>query len=84
MIPDDPAGEARETLKAANVEIAKASRVLRMAKLPCPHCGCWHSRVTNSRPGVHGGGVWRRRQCVSCRKRFTTEEVIIGKYRQSA
>jgi transcriptional regulator NrdR family protein len=39
----------------------------------CPACGA-DSRVVDSRP--KGPTVWRRRECVMCRRRFTTREVI--------
>jgi transcriptional repressor NrdR len=47
-------------------------------KLECPHCGCLVSLVTNSRPSKRKDGIWRRRQCVRCSGRFSTEETIRG------
>jgi transcriptional repressor NrdR len=38
----------------------------------CPYCGYHDSRVIDSRDA--GDGVRRRRQCLSCRGRFTTYE----------
>ena len=40
----------------------------------CPFCGHPHSRVTDSR--VVESGVRRRRECQSCRLRFTTYERV--------
>jgi transcriptional regulator NrdR family protein len=45
------------------------------AKIPCPHCSSGYSRVTDSRP-LENGGVYRRRQCLACSRRFSTAEQI--------
>jgi hypothetical protein len=45
-------------------------------KVPCPHCGCSASVVTNSRPVLSRNGVKRRRQCDECGQRYTTIETI--------
>lgn len=45
-------------------------------KLTCPTCGDARSRVTDSRPTVRLDGIFRRRECVACGKRFTTEEKV--------
>jgi transcriptional repressor NrdR len=40
----------------------------------CPHCG-WHdSKVLDSRATDEGEAIRRRRECLSCRRRFTTFE----------
>ncbi len=41
---------------------------------PCPECGHGRSKVRDSRPTR--AGHTRRRECTSCRHRFTTWEVI--------
>jgi transcriptional repressor NrdR len=56
----------------------------RIAKLACPYCEHPRSKVTNSRPATRRDGVWRRRECLSCGKRFTTEETIRGVYRAAS
>ena len=38
----------------------------------CPYCRATASRVVESRVAGGGGAVRRRRECGSCRKRFTT------------
>ncbi len=38
----------------------------------CPYCGCYDSRVMDSREV--NDGIRRRRQCLSCGSRFTTYE----------
>lgn len=48
-------------------------------KLYCPWCQHLYSKVVDSRP-AKVEGVWRRRECLRCRKRFTTEEIVMGKY----
>ena len=42
----------------------------------CPYCGARHSRVVESRTADDGLAVRRRRECGSCRKRFTTYERV--------
>jgi len=41
----------------------------------CPFCGADDTKVIDSRLVAEGGQVRRRRECVSCRERFTTFEV---------
>lgn len=40
----------------------------------CPHCGTTNTQVNNSRETKGGGAVWRRRQCMACKKIFSTYE----------
>lgn len=40
----------------------------------CPFCGHEETKVIDSRLAADGGQVRRRRQCLSCRERFTTFE----------
>ena len=42
----------------------------------CIYCSR-ETLVTNSRPKIHPLAVWRRRQCLSCRKHFTTNELPV-------
>ncbi|WP_073089317.1 transcriptional regulator NrdR [Thermosyntropha lipolytica] len=42
----------------------------------CPYCGEYESRVVDSRSSDDGTCIRRRRECNSCRKRFTTYERI--------
>lgn len=42
----------------------------------CPFCGYNTDRVIDSREGKEGDVVRRRRQCLSCERRFTTYERI--------
>ena len=44
--------------------------------MKCPFCGYLDSKVVNSRPAEDGASIRRRRECLSCRKRFTTFEVM--------
>ncbi|MDP2955312.1 MAG: transcriptional regulator NrdR [Longimicrobiales bacterium] len=41
----------------------------------CPYCAFEDSKVTDSRP-ASGGGIRRRRECLSCGRRFTTVERV--------
>ena len=43
--------------------------------MKCPACGYFDSKVVDSRP-TPDGSIRRRRECLTCKKRFTTYEVI--------
>ena len=42
----------------------------------CPFCANVESKVIDSRPADEGASIRRRRECLSCRKRFTTYETV--------
>ncbi|MBR6633575.1 MAG: transcriptional repressor NrdR [Clostridia bacterium] len=42
--------------------------------MKCPACGFSESKVLDSRPTDEGEAIRRRRECLSCSKRFTTYE----------
>ena len=42
----------------------------------CPFCNYSESKVIDSRPTDEGERIRRRRECLSCGKRFTTYEII--------
>ena len=44
--------------------------------MKCPFCGYLESKVVDSRPTEDGASIRRRRECLSCHKRFTTFEVM--------
>ena len=44
--------------------------------MKCPYCGFDESKVIDSRPTDEGSRIRRRRECLSCQKRFTTYEII--------
>lgn len=44
--------------------------------MKCPFCGHLDSKVVDSRPAEDGTSIRRRRECLSCHKRFTTFEVM--------
>ena len=44
--------------------------------MKCPVCGFAESKVLDSRPTEEGGAIRRRRECLSCQKRFTTYERV--------
>ena len=44
--------------------------------MKCPVCGFADSKVIDSRPASEGNSIRRRRECLSCQKRFTTFEMI--------
>ena len=44
--------------------------------MQCPFCGFSESKVIDSRPSDEGVSIRRRRECLSCRKRFTTYEIV--------
>jgi len=41
----------------------------------CPFCGAGETKVIDSRLVAEGDQVRRRRECLSCRERFTTYEI---------
>lgn len=44
--------------------------------MKCPYCGEIDSKVIDSRPTEDGEKIRRRRECLSCKKRFTTYEIV--------
>lgn len=44
--------------------------------MKCPFCGFSESKVVDSRPTDDGETIRRRRECLSCQKRFTTYENV--------
>ncbi len=44
--------------------------------MKCPFCGHLESKVVDSRPAEEGASIRRRRECLDCRKRFTTYETV--------
>lgn len=46
--------------------------------MKCPFCGKTNSEVLESRIIEEGSGVRRRRECLDCKKRFTTIEKVKG------
>lgn len=44
--------------------------------MKCPFCSYTESKVIDSRPTDEGEKIRRRRECISCGKRFTTYEII--------
>lgn len=44
--------------------------------MKCPFCGNTDSKVVDSRPTEEGTIIRRRRECPSCKKRFTTYERV--------
>ena len=44
--------------------------------MKCPYCGMRESKVIDSRPTDECDSIRRRRECLSCGKRFTTYESV--------
>ena len=44
--------------------------------MKCPYCGFNESKVIDSRPTEDDEKIRRRRDCLSCGKRFTTYEIV--------
>jgi transcriptional repressor NrdR len=42
----------------------------------CPYCGKDHDRVSDSRASDDGFTIRRRRECLHCKRRFTTHERV--------
>ena len=44
--------------------------------MKCPYCAHPESKGVDSRPSDEGASIRRRRECLSCHKRFTTYETM--------
>ncbi|MBR4308943.1 MAG: transcriptional regulator NrdR [Oscillospiraceae bacterium] len=44
--------------------------------MKCPYCSYQESKVVDSRHSEDGNSIRRRRECLSCQKRFTTYETV--------
>ena len=44
--------------------------------MKCPYCGYNESKVIDSRPAEENNSIRRRRECLSCARRFTTYETV--------
>lgn len=44
--------------------------------MKCMYCGCFDSKVIDSRAADDGTIIRRRRECTNCGKRFTTYETV--------
>lgn len=44
--------------------------------MKCPFCAYPESKVVDSRPSDEGNSIRRRRECLSCCRRFTTYETV--------
>ena len=44
--------------------------------MKCPICGYTESKVIDSRPTEESASIRRRRECLSCKGRFTTYEIV--------
>ncbi len=44
--------------------------------MKCPFCSYVDSKVVDSRPADEGNSIRRRRECLSCGRRFTTYETM--------
>jgi transcriptional repressor NrdR len=44
--------------------------------MKCPYCGYSESKVIDSRPAEEGASIRRRRECLTCQRRFTTYEIM--------
>ncbi|MEG1608619.1 MAG: transcriptional regulator NrdR [Clostridia bacterium] len=44
--------------------------------MKCMFCGCKESKVIDSRQNDEGTTIRRRRECISCGRRFTTYETV--------
>ncbi len=42
----------------------------------CPYCGFAEDKVVDSRSAREGGTIRRRRECLKCKRRFTTYERV--------
>ncbi len=61
----------RRDFAASDKEIGRGFKPMR-----CPYCNHEESKVIDSRESKNGMTIRRRRECLSCEKRFTTYEKI--------
>lgn len=45
--------------------------------MKCPYCNCSEIKVIDSRESKDGSSIKRRRECLSCQKRFSTIEKLL-------
>ena len=45
--------------------------------MKCPYCAYQESKVVDSRHSDDGTSIRRRRECLSCNRRFTTYETVV-------
>jgi transcriptional repressor NrdR len=65
----------RSAIRAKVVENdAAVGEMLFEATMTCPFCGFREDKVIDSRESKEGESIRRRRQCLSCDRRFTTYE----------
>jgi transcriptional repressor NrdR len=57
-------------------DAAARSPTDRTPSMRCPFCRADNDRVIDSRAGDDGASIRRRRECVGCRRRFTTYERV--------
>ena len=50
--------------------------MLRRCKMRCIYCGSLESKVVDSRVSDDGNSIRRRRECITCAKRYTTYEKV--------
>ena len=56
--------------------IITENNVIQVKNMKCPYCSYSESKVIDSRPTDDGNSIRRRRECLSCSKRFTTYEIM--------
>lgn len=83
MTEDRRAGKERRTLLKRDGGRRSDDSPPR-AQVPCPFCGHLTSRVLNCQRFTHREGIFRRRECQNCDKRFTTEEIVKKVYPSGA
>ena len=44
--------------------------------MKCPYCGYADGKVIDSRPTEEGNAIRRRRECLKCKRRYTTYEKV--------
>jgi transcriptional repressor NrdR len=64
------------SFKKFNVTLATTDEVSHYKFMLCPFCNFPNSRVLESRAADESSSIRRRRECLECRKRFTTYERV--------
>ena len=51
--------------------------------MDCPHCRYPETRVVETNPDDRINQIYRRRECIKCAKRFTTQEHYRENYQRT-
>jgi transcriptional repressor NrdR len=59
-----------------SIDFVVKNKLVRRKHMRCPYCSFDEDKVIDSRPTDEGATIRRRRECLSCHKRYTTYEKV--------